>query len=221
MSTLTLPRTLVPGAFENVNDVQDNFVAIRTLVNGGLDGDNFSQATAEAVSASATNASRHGLGSTLLLNVTTGSYVQLLRAPVVVMPTVGILHVSMFVTVTVSPSTTRLISYAIRLNGTTAKSRFGAVSAASGGLMEVTGLGITSPGTPTGGILYTGNTDNGLDALLSTNGGGATQQTQPVGVFVPIAVAAGSYVVDVVAKVDSGDDVGFANGKLWVKAEGF
>lgn len=221
MSTLTLPRTLVPGAFENVNDVQDNFVAIRTLVNGGLDGDNFSQASAEALGVGATNAVRHGLGSTLLLNVTTGSYVQLLRAPVVVMPTVGILHVSFLVAVVVSLGTSSLISYAVRLNGTTAKSRFGSVSGASTGLMEVTGLGVTSTGSPTGGVLYTGNTDNGLDALLSTNGTGAAQQTQPVGVPVPIAVAAGSYVVDVVAKVDSGADVFFSNGKLYVKAEGF
>lgn len=221
MTLLTLPKTLTPGTFENVGDVQDNFTAIKTLVNGGLDGDNLAQASAEALGVSATNNVRRGLGSTSLLDISSSVYVQLLRAPTVVMPTVGILHVSMLTACSVVLGTGALISYAVRLNGITARSRFGVASGVSGGLMEVTGLGIISPGTVTGGILYTDNNDAGLGALLSTNGTGSTIQTQPVGVFVPIAVSAGSYVVDVVARVDSGSDVLFNSGSLRVRAEGF
>lgn len=221
MSALTIPKTLRPGDFENVNDVTDNFTAIRTLVNGGLDGDNLSQATDEALSLSGTNYPRRGRTELHLLSVSLGAtYTTVIRAPTVVIPTGGILHVSMTCWASITLSTTQVISYAIRLNGTTARSRFGVASGASGGLMEVTGLSLASPGTPTGALLYTDITDISLGSTVSTNGSGAID-TQPTGAFVPIVVTPGAYVVDLVARVDSGTDVLFSQGALRVRTEGF
>jgi hypothetical protein len=222
VSTLTLPKTLTPGTYENVGDVQDNFTAIKTLVNGGLDGDNLAQASAEALAVSATNVPRRGLGTNVAgVVVSSPTYTQLLRAPVVVMPSVGILHVSMLMATLLPATTSATISYAIQLNGTTARSRFGVASGASSGLLEVTGLSLAYLGTPSGAMLFTDNNDVGLGSLVSTFGYPAGDQTQPVGVFVPIAVAAGAYVVDVVGRMDTGASVLFRNGSLRVRAEGF
>lgn len=41
MTTFSLPRTLVAGTPENVNHVQENFVAVRDHINGNLDATNF------------------------------------------------------------------------------------------------------------------------------------------------------------------------------------
>jgi hypothetical protein len=41
MTTFSLPRTLVAGTPENINHVQENFVAVRDHINGNLDKDNF------------------------------------------------------------------------------------------------------------------------------------------------------------------------------------
>lgn len=224
MATLTLPNTLTPGTFEDVGDVQENFVAIRSLVNGGLDGDNVSQATGEALSLSATNYPRRGRAALSLLDVGVGAtYTQIIRAPAVVMPAAGILHVSMTCWAVVTGGTTQVISYAIRLNGATARSRFGVApaSGASTGLMEITGLSIASPGTPTAALLFTDTTDTGLGSLISTNGTGGAVDAQPAPAFAPIVVSAGACVVDLVARVDSGTDVLFYQGALRVRTEAF
>lgn len=41
MTTFSLPRTLVAGTPENINHVQENFVAVRDHMNGNLDTTNF------------------------------------------------------------------------------------------------------------------------------------------------------------------------------------
>ena len=224
MSVLVPPNTLTPGTFEDVGDAQENFDAIQALVNGGLDGANLLPVTADQLSVSSTNNLRRGAGSVVGLSVPVGSaYTLIMRAPTVVMPVSGVLHISALAITVVASGTAQSISFAIRLNGVTARSRFGVAPASgvSSGLMEITGLAVTSFGSPTGAALYTDTVDSGLSALVSTNGVATGITTQPTGVFVPVSVAAGSYVVDFVARVDTGTSLAFTEGSLRVKTEAF
>lgn len=60
MSTLTYSHTLVAGTNENVNDVQDMFNDVKTLVNGNLDDTNISSTLASYVGVSQSGSPRRG-----------------------------------------------------------------------------------------------------------------------------------------------------------------
>jgi hypothetical protein len=223
MSALTLPKTLRPGDFENVNDVTDNFTAIRTLVNGGLDGANLTQATGEALSATATNTPRRAMQSRPLdsteAKVLNGTYQRLIRAPAVVMPTGGLLHVSAMGIMDVFGAVTWRLC--IQLNGVIVRSRFGVASGASGGLMERT---MSTAGSTT--LWYTDISDVGLGQVDATAGElplEASFGSRPIGAFVPIAVGPGSFVVDVLAIQDAGPALAATNAAavIYVRTEGF
>lgn len=66
MTQLVLPKTLTPGAAENVQDVQDNFVAVRTVINGQLGADNVQDKTLTGQEL-ASNAVKIELGQTITL----------------------------------------------------------------------------------------------------------------------------------------------------------
>lgn len=223
MTALTIPNTLTPGTLEDVGDVQENFVAIRSLVNGGLDGTNLTQTTDEALSLSGTNAPRRAAQSRPLSSTEavalTSTYQRLIRAPAVVMPTGGLLHVSAMGTMdVVSAATWRLC---VQINGVIARSRFGVASGASGGLMERT---MSTTGANT--LWYTDISDIGLGQV----DGGVGELpldpsfgTRPMGAFVPIVVGAGSYVVDMMGVMDAGATFACVNTDaiVYVRTEGF
>jgi hypothetical protein len=208
MTLLTLPNTLVPGAYEDVGDVQENFVATRAIVNGGIDGENLSATTSEYLGLSATNYPRRGDGDTVpgLGAITGTTYTPILRCGPVVMPTAGILHVSLWMPISMVAYTGGTASFALQLNGTTIRSRFGVASAGSGGLMELTATLPTPGGVGTsipGAVLYTDLVDVGLGILTSSDGLPSNETTfgHPGGAPLPVAVNAGSYVIDLVGKV--------------------
>lgn len=208
MTSLTLPKTLTPGALENVDDVTSNFTAVRTLMNGGLDGDNLSQATSEAISASSSNIPRRAKGYLFLsgATVTTTTYVPVFRCPTIVVPVAGLLHISLWMRISLAGYSPGTVAVAIQLNGVTVRSRFGVASGASGGLMEQTGISLPAPVSGfTGGVVYTQPGDTSLASTVSTNGFPADPFTTgfPMGTAIPVAVNAGSYVVDLVAKLET------------------
>lgn len=230
MTSLTLPKILTPGALENVDDVTSNFTAVRTLMNGGLDGDNLSQATGEALAVPATNLPRRAQGTLVSGGsyVLTTTYGVVARCPAVVMPTTGLLHISLWATMSLVAYAPGTVAVAIQLNGVTARSRFGVASGASGGLMELTGISLPAPVGPiTNGIVYTQPGDTGLAATVSTNGFFVDDYAagHPLGTSIPLAVNAGSYVVDLVAKLETatGMILGLSSAapSLTVRAEGF
>lgn len=225
MTLLTLPNTLTPGTFEDVNDVQENFVAVRTLVNGNLDGDNLAQATAESLSVAASNVPRRGRApSTSAATITTSMYTLVARCPTVVMPTSGILHVSLWARCALAGYTAGTAVVAVQLNGVTARSRFGVVAVESGGLMELT---VNLAGSRPDALVITAPVDAGLSSLLSADSDPFDDQPNghPVGPAIPLVVNAGAYTVDLVAKTGTATgfamDLGNIRGHFWVKAEGF
>lgn len=225
MPPLVLPSTLTPGTFENVNDVSANFTALRTLVNGGLDGANLSQSTGEALSVSGTNIPRRG-AETFGLDPTqtvvlTGTYQRLKRAPTVVMPTGGLLHVAAFGEMQIMNAVTWRLC--VQLNGVIAKSRFGTApaSGASVGLMER----VMSTASSTMTLWYTDPGDTGLGSLDSLLGypDSPAYRDRMLTAFIPIVVGPGSFVVDVCARQDAGPALVSVNvdAIIFVKTEAF
>lgn len=208
MTSLTLPKPLTPGTLENVDDVTSNFTAIRTLMNGGLDGDNLSQATGEALAVPATNLPRRAKGAIVSGGafVLSPTYGVVARCPTVVVPTAGLLHITLWAGVSLAGYSPGTVAIAIQLNGVIARSRFGVASGASSGLMELTGISLPAPVGPlTGGVFYTQPGDTGLASTISTNGLYADSYSSgfPMGTTIPVVVNAGAYVVDFVAKLET------------------
>lgn len=228
MPSLVLPNTLTPGAYEDVGDVQENFTAIRSLVNGGLDGTNLSQTAGEQLGVSATNYPRRSSVSWLgTVPVTSSTYTQIGRAPVVTMPTAGVLHVALWTWCRDTPGTGGTVSVCVQLNGVTARSRFGVAPASgvSSGRMELVGFGVpATTGHSLGAyvLVHSDTTDTGLNYLASSNVGPVdnTAAGHPVGAFVPITVGPGNYVVDFMARADTGGPYYFV-GSMFTKTEAF
>lgn len=226
MALLTLPNTLTPGTFEDVGDVQENFAAVRSLINGSLDGDNLSQASGEALSVSSTNAPRRGrTPSAAGLSITSSTYVLAARCPTVVMPTSGLLHVSLWARAALAGFTAGTVMFAVQLNGVTARSRFGVLAAESGGLMELT-ISLMAGARPDANLV-TANVDAGLTSLFSADTDPVDDQSNghALGAPVPIAANAGAYTVDLVAKVGTATgfftDFGSIRGHFTVRTEAF
>lgn len=225
MPPLVLPNTLTPGTFEDIGDVSENFAAISTLVNGNLNGANLSQATGEALSVSGTNIPRRGsetfpLDSTQTV-VLTGTYQRLKRAPTVVMPSGGLLHVAAFGEMQLLNAVTWRLC--VQLNGVIAKSRFGTAPASgvSVGLMER----IMSTSASSATIWYTEANDTGLGSLDSPFGypDSPAFKDRMLTAFVPIVVGPGSFVVDICGRMDAGPPLAAVNtdAVIYVKTEAF
>lgn len=229
MTALTLPNTLTPGTFEDVGDVQENFDALRSLVNGGLDGANLSQAAGEALAVSGANIPRRGAQNAILNSsqyvTLTAAYQRLVRAPTVVMPSAGLLHVSAMGIL--AAGSTATWSICLQLNGVIARSRFG-VAPASGvsvGLMERTGMTLGPAISST--LWFTDTGDTGWGSLFAPPpdtpaGTSPFTATRMLTAFVPIVAGPGSYVVDVLARHDTGATV-ITNfdASIYVRTEAF
>lgn len=227
MSTLTLPNTLTPGTLEDIGDVQENFTAIGTLVNGGLDGANLAQVVSEQLAVSAPNYPRRApaiAGATESVALASSTYTRIVRVSTIIVPTGGFLHVSFLATAFLFTGSAAVISFAVQLNGVTARSRFGVTSGASTGLMEKTGVAIpAASGNATWAQLFTDPTvDIGLGAVVSSlDGPGGMTTTRPVGAFIPIVVNPGSYTVDVIGRLDSGPTITVSDWRAYVRTEAF
>lgn len=231
---LVLPNTLAPGAYENAADYQADFVAVRNYLNGSLDGSVFADTASAQLSVDEFAIERRGSLSTAIQipSTTVGGVTVMGRVPAIVMAASGILWVSATAYMDVETESifgNGQYSYEIRLNGVTARSRFGAVPASgvSGGLLRY-----VSPDPITDGArhqIYTENTDPGIFSLFSTDGGGGSLPTSSIlGTFLPIAVDPGAYTVDFIQKTESytpgsldqsGDTI--RNAKLFVKSEAY
>lgn len=229
MPTINLTNSLAAGQPRDVTKIQQNFVDLRTAINGGLDGDNFTSATRQAMGLS--DASNIRRGSAVIAtsqSIAGTSYAALTtpdRVSNVVVAANSLLLVSYWcVGLKTVGGTSETYSMGLFLNGTQVKSRFGIAPASgvSAGLFEQAGIaGGLAP--TTSHCLFTANTDDGFDELFSGNGAPAddTAAGHPVGTFVPIVVAAGTYTVEVRFKKTAGATASIQSRRLYARSEAF
>lgn len=228
MTTLAYTNTLTAGTPENVAAVQQNFVDARTVLNGSIDGDNMTAATKNAIGLSDSTTVRRGRSIIATSEAIAGTGYAALTTPdrvaSVVVPANGVLWVSywcqMIKTVGGSSETA---SIGLFLGSNQVKSRFGTAPASgvSGGLFEVTAFSTFVPSVTV--AAFTDFVDSGMAVLTSGSGAPADDTTNghPIGVFVPIAVAAGTYTVEMRFKKTAGATVSASTRRLYVKAEAF
>lgn len=229
MPTVNLTNTLAAGQPRDVTKVQQNFVDLRTAVNGGLDGDNLTSAARQALGLSDSSNVRRGKSIIATSEAIGGAAYAALTTPDRVSNVVVAANSLLLVSYWASGLKTvggaaETYSMGLFLNGAQVKSRFGTapVSGASGGLFEQ--AGISGGTTPTvSHLLFTDSTDDGFNELFSGNGGPIddTANGHPVGIFVPIVVAAGTYTVEVRFKKTAGCTASVSARRLYAKAEAF
>jgi hypothetical protein len=220
--------TLTAGTTENVAQVQSNFVDIRTVLNGNIDETNLTSATKNALGLSDSGTVRRGRSVIATSEAIAGTSYAALTTPdrvsSVVVPSNAVLWVSywcqMIKTVGGASETA---SVGLFLNGTQVKSRFGTApaSGASGGLFETAGQ--LAAASTISAAVFTDYVDSGMAGTASTSGAPADDTTNghPVGAFVPVVVAAGTYTVDVRFKKTAGATVSVSTRRLYVKAEAY
>lgn len=227
MTTLAYTNTLVAGANEDVTKIQQNFVDARTVINGSLDADNLTAATRQALALTDAATVRRGKSVIATSESIAGTTYAALTTPdrvaSVVIASNTLLWVSYWCMMTKSVGgAAETASVGLFLSGTQVKSRFGTAPASgvSAGFFQADGIfAATVPSAAA--IAYTDNADAGIGSLVSTSGGAADDTTNghPVGVFVPIIVAAGTYTVEMRFKKTAGATVAVANRRMYVKAE--
>ena len=200
MSDVSLPRTISPGVLASW--VQENDEALRDGMNGELDGDNLTTSARQRVGLNDSTTTRAGLSYIATSEAIAGTTLAALATPDrvtnVVVATSGLLFVSVWARLlkTVG-NASETASVGLFLNGTQVKSQFGAVGSGSTGLFGTTGI-IPSALVNSEAAAFTSDTDTGMASLLSTAGSAVDNTTagHPVGVFVPIVVAPGTYTVE-------------------------
>lgn len=233
MTTLAYTNTLTAGQPENVSQVQQNFVDARTVLNGGLDGDNVSTATAQALGLTTTAAAPGGAavrrGKSIIAtaeNIAGTSYATLTtpdRVASLVVPSNAIVWVSFWCELlkTVGGAG-ESGSVGLFFGANQVKSRFGTAPASgvSGGLFEGLTL-LSGAGTPQACIAFTDYVDPGISSLTSSSGEPVDDTTNghPVGAFVPLVIAAGTYTVEMRFKKTAGATVAVSKRRLYCKVE--
>lgn len=219
MPLATLPKTITPGTPENASDVQSNDAALLAALNGQLDGDNLTAAAARAAGISdSTNIRR---GSSIIAtseSITNAAYAVLTtpdRVSNIVVPSAGILHVSLWAMVTKAVGTAGdNISAAIFIGANQAKGIISSVA-------ETTVGGGVAGGMT--GLVYTGVTTTVPD-IQGQNSVGAADDTATghlVGLFIPFVVNAGTYTIEVRWKRSGATAFTALNRKLYVEAKSY
>lgn len=235
MSTLTYTNVLVANVPEDVTKVQQNFVDARTVLNGGLDADNVSTATAQNLGLTTTAAAPGGAvvrrGKSIIATseaIAGTSYAALTtpdRVASIVVPTGGLLWVSYWAILTKTVGGAgETASIGLFLGGNQAKSRFGTApaSGASAGNFGIDGL-FSAGGVTTAAVAYTDNVDAGMGTLLSTSGSPVDDLTNghPIGAFVPVVVTPGTYTVEFRFKKTAGTVCTVSNRRMYCRVEAF
>lgn len=229
MSTLTYTNTLTAGTPEDVSKVQTNFVDARTVLNGNLDGTNFTTAAKDMIALSDSGVVRRGksviAGSEAIAGTSFAALTTPDRVASVVVPSGGVLWVSYWAILTKTVGgVAETASIGLFLGSNQVKSRFG-VAPASGvslGNFGIDGL-FTGAAATSAAVAFTDFVDAGMGTLTSTNGSPADDTTNghPIGGFVPVSVAAGTYTVEMRFKKTAGATVGVSARRLYVKVEAF
>lgn len=232
MSTLTYTNTLIADTPEDVSKVQTNFVDVRTVLNGNLDGTNFTTAAKDMIALSDSGVVRRGksviAGSEAIAGTSFAALTTPDRVASIVVPSGGVLWVSYWAILTKTVGgVAETASIGLFLGSNQVKSRFGVAPASgvSSGRMELVGFGVpATTGHSLGAyvLVHSDTTDTGLNYLASSNVGPAdnTAAGHPVGAFVPITVGPGNYVVDFMARADTGGPYYFV-GSMFTKTEAF
>lgn len=229
MTTLAYTNTLIANTNEDVSKVQQNFVDARTLLNGNLDGANLSTATKDAIGLSDATTVRRGKSVIATSeNIAGTSYATLTtpdRVASLVVPSNAIVWVSYWCTMIKSVGGVgETGSCGLFFGSNQIRSRFGnaPASGVSGGLFEA--AGVLTSGTPvTSALVFTEFVDAGMSSLQSTSGNPADDVTNghPVGSFVPVAITAGTYTVEMRFKKTAGATIAVSNRRLYLKVEAF
>lgn len=228
MTSVGAGFTIATGGQRNASQLQSNFTDIRSVVNGGLDADNLSTATGQALALSQTGAVRRGKSIIATSESIAGTSYAALTTPdsvaSIVVPTNGVLWVSFWCQMTKSVGgASETASVGLFLGANQARSRFGVAPASgvSGGLFETTVFSTFVPSASA--AVFTDYVDSAMANLPSGSGAPADDTTNghPVGAFVPIAVTAGTYTVQMRFKKTAGATVAVATRRLFVKAEAY
>lgn len=225
MPLATLPKTITPGTPENASDVQSNDAALLAALNGQLDGDNLTAAAARAAGISdSTNIRR---GSSIIATgetITNAAYATLTtpdRVSSVVVPSSGLVSISFWAAIAKAVGTAGdTISAAVFLGANQVMNITGGAVMSTG----VFGSGISAGGN---GILFTGVTTPALGPgvpdmnVYVAAGTDDTVNGHPVGGFVWLRVAPGTYTVEVRYKRTGTATFTASNRLLYVEAKSY
>lgn len=228
MTTLTYTNTLVAGTVENVTAVQQNFVDARTVLNGNIDGDNMTAATKNAIALSDTSVIRRGKSIIATSETIAGTSYATLTTPdrisSLVVPTNAVVWVSYWCAVNKSAgATTDTFAAGLFFGANEVRSRFGVAAAGvSGGLMEAAGV-TSGTAAPLLTNVFTDYTDAGWNTLSSaaTLPVDDTTNGHPVGAFIPITIAAGTYTLEVRFKKLAGATCAVSARRFYAKVEAY
>lgn len=230
MTTLAYTNTLVAGTPENVASVQQNFVDARTVLNGNIDGDNMTAATKNAIALNDSTVIRRGKSIIATSEAIAGVGYAVLTTPdrisSLVVPANAVVWVSYWCAVNKSAGgTADTFAAGLFFGANEVRSRFGVSAGAglvSGGLMEAAGV-TTGTAAPLLGNVFTDYTDAGWNTLFSaaTLPVDDTTNGHPVGAFVPITIAAGTYTLEVRFKKTAGTTAAVSARRFYAKVETF
>lgn len=229
MTTLAYTNTLTAGQPENVSQVQQNFVDARTVLNGGIDGANLSTAAKDAIGLSDATTVRRGKSIIATTeNIAGAGYATLTtpdRVASLVVPANAVVWVSYWCEfLKTAGGAGESGSAGLFFGANQVKSRFGVLPASgvSAGLFEAA---IVLGGVAAGqaAVVFTDFVDAGMAALISATGEPVDDTTNghPVGAFVPVVVAAGTYTIEMRFKKTAGATVAISKRRLYCKVEAF
>lgn len=224
MGTLTYSHTLVAGAAENINHVQDMFNDARTVINGNIDSENLASAEKNELGLSDSTTIRRGKSIIATEESRTNTAYGLLTTPdrvsSVALPTDGLIVITYQATwknsvagagnaaLFLGANQLKVVSFATSTDpvvqeagGNTSADTYRPIASSN------VGLATTSSATVYNGDVTTGQ-------IVSSNVGGN------VGGSMYIFAAAGTYDVSVQFKSTSGS-VTVKGRKLWVMTIGF
>lgn len=227
--TLTYSTSLVAGTPENVANVQTMFNDARTALNGNVIADDLTAATRNQLGLTDASTVRRGKSIIATSESIAGVGYAALTTPdrvaSVVVAANTILWLSWWCQMTKSVGgAAETGSVGLFLSGAQVKSRFGSAPASgvSAGFFQADGIfAATVPSASA--IAYTDAADAGIGSLVSTSGAASDDTTNghAVGVWVPLAIAAGTYTVEMRFKKTAGATVAVFNRRLYVKTETF
>lgn len=224
---LVIPNTLQPGTYEDAAALQADFAAVRSYLNGSLDGNSPTSTVAQQLSLDAASVNRRERATSWPNDpiVFGDPYKSVARLGPIEMVTGGVLHIGFRLAAQRSgaiPYGASTMDVALQLNGTIIRSRFGVAPASGASTGELSYIGApfpASPGVDDHTLFFSQWTDSAIGILYA-----ATDfPSGPIsGAPIPVAVDPGTYVVDLVARVGSGNSNFFMNSPdLYCKAEAF